>query len=125
MREAYRKEGFLILTEDKYLSSSKYILRGDILLNDAHHVATNLTTGIYAEEVDELTRAEIIELIDNRLEVALKGHSTKPSKWAEPIIKEAKEKGITDGSRPKGYMTREEGAAMALKAVKLSEDDGK
>ena len=125
MREAYRKEGFLILTEDKYLSSSKYILRGDILLNDAHHVATNLTTGIYAEEVDELTRAEIIELIDNRLEVALKGYNTKPSKWAEPIIKEAKEKGITDGSRPKGYMTREEGAAMALKAVKLSEDDGK
>jgi len=31
-------------------------------------------------------------------------------------------KGITDGSRPKGYLTREEGAAMALKASKVTED---
>lgn len=45
MREMLRKAGFEILTESKYLTSDRYLLRGDILLNDGHHTATNLTDG--------------------------------------------------------------------------------
>ncbi len=45
MREALRKAGFAILTDGKYLTSDKYLLRGDILLNDGAHTATNLTDG--------------------------------------------------------------------------------
>lgn len=45
MREMLRKAGFEILTESKYLTSDRYLLRGDILLNDGHHTATNLTNG--------------------------------------------------------------------------------
>lgn len=45
MREMLRKAGFEILTGSKYLTSDKYLLRGDILLNDGHHTATNLTNG--------------------------------------------------------------------------------
>ncbi|MCM1161514.1 MAG: SH3 domain-containing protein [Roseburia sp.] len=45
MREMLRKAGFEILTESKYLTSDKYLLRGDILLNDTAHTATNLTNG--------------------------------------------------------------------------------
>lgn len=45
MREMLRKAGFEILTESQYLTSDKYLLRGDILLNDGHHTATNLTNG--------------------------------------------------------------------------------
>ena len=45
MREMLRKAGFEILTGSKYLASDKYLLRGDILLNDGHHTATNLTNG--------------------------------------------------------------------------------
>ena len=45
MREAFRKAGFLVLTEGKYLTSPDYLLPGDILLNDLHHVATNCTVG--------------------------------------------------------------------------------
>lgn len=41
-----------------------------------------------------------------------------PSKWADPILNEAKQSGITDGSRPYSYATREEAAAMALAASK-------
>lgn len=45
MREMLRKAGFEILTGSKYLTSDKYLLRGDILLNDGAHTATNLTNG--------------------------------------------------------------------------------
>lgn len=45
MRSAFRAAGFEVLTATRYLTSDKYLLRGDILLNDAHHTATNLTNG--------------------------------------------------------------------------------
>jgi hypothetical protein len=48
MRAAARSAGFTILTDSKYLTSADYLMAGDILLNDASHVATNLTTGCKA-----------------------------------------------------------------------------
>ncbi len=45
MREAYRAAGYTVLTASKYLTGPAYLLAGDILLNDAHHVATNLDNG--------------------------------------------------------------------------------
>lgn len=45
MRAAFKKAGFSVLTASKYLTSDKYLLRGDILLNDDHHTAINLTNG--------------------------------------------------------------------------------
>ena len=45
MRSALTKTGFQALTESKYLSSGDYLLPGDILLNDNHHTATNVTIG--------------------------------------------------------------------------------
>ena len=44
-RSYLRKAGFSILTANKYLSSPDQLLRGDILLNDDHHMATNITNG--------------------------------------------------------------------------------
>ena len=127
MRSGFRSAGFSVLTEGKYLTSDKYLMRGDILLNDAHHTAINLTTGSGVKvEVEDLTREETERLIDERVYAILKGENTKPSKWAEKIVKEAEEKGITkDGSRPRGYLTREEGMAMALKASEVSEGNKK
>lgn len=127
MRSGFRSAGFTVLTEGKYLNSDKYLMRGDILLNDAHHTAINLTTGSGVKvEVEDLTREETERLIDERVYAILKGENTKPSKWAEKIVKEAEEKGITkDGSRPRGYLTREEGMAMALKASEVSEGNKK
>ncbi len=55
MRDMLRKAGFEILTESKYLTSDKYLLRGDILLNDGHHTATNLTNGSKASAKDSQT----------------------------------------------------------------------
>lgn len=45
MRSAYKSAGFAVLTDSKYLTSSAYLLPGDILLNDSAHTATNLTPG--------------------------------------------------------------------------------
>lgn len=45
MRSALTKAGFQALTDEKYLTSGDYLLPGDILLNDNHHTATNVTVG--------------------------------------------------------------------------------
>ena len=45
MRAAYKAAGFYVLTDKKYLTSSDYLLAGDILLNDAHHTCTVVTNG--------------------------------------------------------------------------------
>ena len=45
MRQAYKNAGFQVLTDSKYLTSSEYLMPGDILLNDTHHTATNLGIG--------------------------------------------------------------------------------
>ena len=57
-------------------------------------------------------------IISKRYQDALlKGADTKPSGWAEDELAEAVAAGITDGSRPKGYATREEAAIMVLRAA--------
>lgn len=60
MKEILRKAGFEVLTEKKYLTSDKYLLRGDILLNEGHHTAVNLTNGTLSgkKEKKEDTKAD-------------------------------------------------------------------
>ena len=45
MRSGFKKAGFTILTDRKYLTSPDYLLPGDILLYENHHTATNITKG--------------------------------------------------------------------------------
>lgn len=45
MKAILKAAGAIVLTGSKYLTSDKYLLRGDILLNEGHHTATNLTNG--------------------------------------------------------------------------------
>lgn len=45
LRNALVNAGFQALTDPKYLTSDQYLLRGDILLYENHHTATNLTNG--------------------------------------------------------------------------------
>jgi LysM repeat protein len=52
MRSALKNAGFVVLTDQKYLTSDAYLLPGDILLRDVNlatgHAAINTTTGSYA-----------------------------------------------------------------------------
>ena len=49
LREALKAAGFEVLTARKYLTSDQYLLPGDILLLEGHHVATKLTAGVKAQ----------------------------------------------------------------------------
>lgn len=69
------------------------------------------------DEID-MTREEVTKLIDERIKVALQGNNTEPSSWAKDEFAEAKAMGITDGSRPLGYATRQEAAIMVKRASK-------
>ena len=50
IRKALVAVGFKDLTDSKYLTSDAYLLPGDILLYENHHVAINLSTGSKASE---------------------------------------------------------------------------
>ena len=45
MRAALKAAGFEVLTGSRYLTGESYLASGDVLLNDQHHVAINLTYG--------------------------------------------------------------------------------
>ena len=45
MRSGFSAAGFQVLTDSKYLTSSNYLLPGDIILNDAQHTATSIGYG--------------------------------------------------------------------------------
>ncbi len=51
------------------------------------------------------------------VDALLKGAGTDPSGWAADELEEAVAAGITDGTRPRGYATREEAAIMVLRAA--------
>ena len=49
MRAELRAAGFQVLTDRKYLTSSDYLLPGDIILNDSQHTATSVGYGKYTQ----------------------------------------------------------------------------
>lgn len=55
MRQALKNAGAKVLTDFKYLKSGDYIRAGDILLNDDHHVAIAVTSGVKAESSETTT----------------------------------------------------------------------
>lgn len=65
-----------------------------------------------------MTKEELTTLIDDRITEALQGAgvTVRPSLAKE--LAEAKDKGITDGTRPGGYARRDEVAAMVLRGLK-------
>lgn len=72
---------------------------------------------INGKEEEDMTKEEVIKLIDERIKFALKGYDTEPSSWAKEELAEAMAIGITDGTRPLGYATRQEAAIMVKRAV--------
>jgi len=50
MKAAFRSAGFEVLTASKYLTSSDYILAGDILLNETHHTCICISSGAKSGE---------------------------------------------------------------------------
>lgn len=66
----------------------------------------------------ELTEAEVKQIARDVVLDILKGLDTTPRASLIAEWNEAKEKGITDGSRPGGYARRDEVAAMVVRATR-------
>ena len=65
------------------------------------------------KEAEDLTLQELDARIDARIRPVLEGTGSKASSWAQEELARAMAHGITDGTRPGGYATREEVALMA------------
>lgn len=67
-RTMLRKAGFQILTASKYLNSDAYLMPGDILVNDNHHMAINLSYGDKAEKIQNEPKKSTEELAKEVIE---------------------------------------------------------
>lgn len=77
-----------------------------------------------AAPIAEVTDVEDLAAQDKARKEYLMAQKIDPDhlpKWAEKEWEEAKELGITDGTRPGALLTRAEGAIFALRAAKLKE----
>mgnify|MGYP003294749392 CR=1 FL=1 len=69
-------------------------------------------------EEDMLTEQEIRKIVRSEMEQIDEERAAKPaSDWASELLEEAKAEGITDGSRPQSYATRQEVALMVYAAI--------
>ena len=54
MKQQWAKTGkFEMITDKKYLTSSDYLKRGDVLVNESRHTVMVLNDGPKAEQIDE------------------------------------------------------------------------
>lgn len=71
------------------------------------------------EEERELTEKEVKDIFwEEYKKMEAVRAALPPSDWAEGLLAEAKERGITDGSRPQSFATRQE-VALMVNALKL------
>lgn len=72
---------------------------------------------IISEENEDMTEEQVRKIVQEEIKRALAGGDT-PSTWAKEEMEEAVKLGITDGTHPTGYATREQAVAMILRAMK-------
>lgn len=56
MRAGFSAAGFIVLTDQNYLTSDRYLFAGDVLLNDRHHTAINVDIGSAARAQEAIDR---------------------------------------------------------------------
>lgn len=96
LRAAAKAAGFLVLTETKYLNGPDYLLAGDILLNDAHHVATNIQNG---QKSSSNSSNSSSSLEKNNKTVNIKnGQAWLNSNYGDKLLKFCRAKLVVDGS---------------------------
>lgn len=66
------------------------------------------------KEEKDMTESEVRKLVQEILE----GRDSQPSNFAKASWQKAKQQGLTDGSRPQGYATRQEVAMMIQNSTK-------
>jgi len=77
----------------------------------------NAEIKLYNMGVEEMTKEEIETIVSNKITEILQGNNTDCSEWAKTEFDKAITAGITDGTRPLGYATRQECAIMVSRAI--------
>lgn len=81
MRAAFTQTGyFKALTDKKYLTSSDYLLRGDILVRESGHTAINLTDGEKAKSV-RTSSGQLSEVAGDKKSVETIAQEVLDGKW--------------------------------------------
>lgn len=73
--------------------------------------------GIKRKESD-MTEADTRKIVQEEIQKALAGADTQPADWAVEELHQAVKEGLTDGSRPGGYLQRQEGIALNMRLEK-------
>lgn len=68
-RSVMKNAGAIILTDKKFLTSDAYLLPGDILCNESHHTAINITTGSKVGANQDAIRGTRYEVIVDALNI--------------------------------------------------------
>ena len=76
-----------------------------------NRIESNMKGDLTVDQYDELNAK--IEKIQEKINVGV----SEPSGWAKEIWEAATATGVTDGTNPRGFITREQAAAMILRAV--------
>ena len=74
------------------------------------------------EVENDMTEARVREWIEEVVWAILSGEGTTPSAWAEGEFAEAIAAGLTDGTRPRGFATRQEQAVVAFRALRAARE---
>lgn len=88
-RAILKAAGFEVLTASKYLTGPDYLLRGDILLYEGHHTATNITTGSKSGSTNTTTGGTC----EVKLKSFVKGNTDNQIKAIQRILKDKGYKG--------------------------------
>lgn len=73
--------------------------------------------GIKRKEND-MTEADTRKIVQEEIQKALTGANTQPADWAVEELHQAVKEGVTDGSRPSGYLQRQEGIVLTMRMEK-------
>lgn len=67
--------------------------------------------------VEDMTEAETRKIVQEEIQKALSGANTQPADWINQTgeLHQAVKEGLTDGSRPGGYLQRQEGIALNMR----------
>ena len=104
MRSVLKSAGFEVWTEKKYLNGPEYLLRGDILLYEGHHTATNVENGSKTGETKPATN------VNSKKNNVQLGQEWLNCNYGKTLIKYCGEKLTADGK----YGTKSRAGALAV-----------
>ncbi|MCQ2439622.1 MAG: hypothetical protein MJ074_07650 [Oscillospiraceae bacterium] len=132
MQAAFTAAGFQVFTGSRYLAGTDQLRRGDVLVKPGSHTVMVLDDGaqvkqaaqVQKDEAKGVTEEQVKQMIERygaaavRAAIAEMGKAPE-SDWAREAMTWAMACGITDGSKPGAWCTREQVCTMLYRLYNL------